>query len=64
MTTNVTVFLVKLLELIKPFCGFLPEVAKPARKIQFREKLMWTGLTLFVFLICCQTPLFGKHKFD
>ena len=45
---------VKFLEVIKPFCGILPEVAKPARKIQFREKVLWTAITLFIFLVCCQ----------
>lgn len=45
---------VKFLEVIKPFCGVLPEVAKPERKIQFREKVLWTAITLFIFLVCCQ----------
>lgn len=45
---------VKFLEVIKPFCGILPEVAKPERKIQFREKVLWTAITLFIFLVCCQ----------
>ncbi|MCP9265932.1 Protein transport protein SEC61 subunit alpha [Dirofilaria immitis] len=43
----------------EPFCGFVPEVSKPERKIQFREKMLWTAITLFVFLVCCQIPLFG-----
>lgn len=50
---------VKFLEFIKPFCQVLPEVAKPDRKIQFREKVLWTAITLFIFLVCCQIPLFG-----
>lgn len=24
-----------------------------------REKILWTALTLFVFLVCCQVPLYG-----
>ncbi|KIH58634.1 hypothetical protein ANCDUO_11158 [Ancylostoma duodenale] len=51
---------IKFLEFVKPFCGFVPEVSKPERKIQFREKMLWTAITLFVFLVCCQIPLFGK----
>lgn len=47
---------------MKPFCGFVPEVSKPERKIQFREKMLWTAITLFVFLVCCQIPLFGKSE--
>ena len=49
----------KILEYLQPFCSFLPEVAKPERKIQFREKVLWTAITLFIFLVCCQIPLFG-----
>jgi protein transport protein SEC61 subunit alpha len=39
----------------------LPEVASPDRKIPFREKLLWTVVTLFIFLVCCQIPLYGIH---
>jgi len=49
----------KILEYLQPFCSFLPEVSKPERKIQFREKVLWTAITLFIFLVCCQIPLFG-----
>ncbi|TMS39192.1 hypothetical protein L596_005757 [Steinernema carpocapsae] len=54
----------KFLEFVKPFCGFVPEVSKPERKIQFREKMLWTAITLFVFLVCCQIPLFGIMSTD
>ena len=37
----------------------LPEVAAPDRKIPFREKVLWTIITLFIFLVCCQIPLYG-----
>lgn len=49
----------KFLQLIRPFIGFIPEIQSPERKIQFREKVMWTAATLFIFLVCCQIPLFG-----
>nr|WCZ58395.1 protein transport protein Sec61 subunit alpha [Paratrimastix eleionoma] len=49
----------KFLQICKPFLKFVPEVAQPARKVPFKEKVMWTGLTLFMFLIFCQIPLFG-----
>uniref|UniRef100_A0A8C6MGZ7 Protein transport protein SEC61 subunit alpha n=1 Tax=Nothobranchius furzeri TaxID=105023 RepID=A0A8C6MGZ7_NOTFU len=55
---------VKLLEVIKPFCAVLPEIQKPERKIQFREKVLWTAITLFIFLVCCQIPLFGIMSSD
>merc|ERR1719221_833036 len=37
----------------------LPEVSTPDRKIPFKEKLLWTSISLFVFLVCCQIPLYG-----
>jgi len=37
----------------------LPEVASPEHKVPFKEKIMWTIITLFIFLICCQIPLYG-----
>merc|ERR1712136_203759 len=54
----------KFLEVIKPFCSILPEIAKPERKIQFREKVLWTAITLLIFLVCCQIPLFGIMSSD
>jgi len=50
---------VKFLQLIKPFMTVLPEVTQADRKVPFREKVLWTALTLFSFLICCQVPLYG-----
>uniref|UniRef100_H2ZAA1 Translocon Sec61/SecY plug domain-containing protein n=1 Tax=Ciona savignyi TaxID=51511 RepID=H2ZAA1_CIOSA len=32
--------------------------------IQFREKVLWTAITLFIFLVCCQIPLFGIMSSD
>ncbi|EMP35619.1 Protein transport protein Sec61 subunit alpha isoform 1 [Chelonia mydas] len=57
-------FTVKFLEVIKPFCVILPEIQKPERKIQFKEKVLWTAITLFIFLVCCQIPLFGIMSSD
>jgi len=54
----------KFLECVKPFCAVLPEIEKPQRKIQFREKVLWTAITLFIFLVCCQIPLFGIMSSD
>jgi len=41
--------------------AILPEVSNPegGQKVPFREKVMWTIITLFIFLICCQIPLYG-----
>lgn len=54
----------RFLDLIKPFTPLLPEVAAPeTAKTPFNQKLMWTGLTLLIFLVmvsldgheCCGT---------
>merc|ERR1712072_1125456 len=50
---------VRFLQLIRPFMCILPEVKSPERKRPFREKVLWTAITLFIFLVCCQIPLYG-----
>lgn len=40
----------------------LPEVASPDRKIPFREKVLWTTIALFIFLVCCQIPIYGVQS--
>eukprot|EP01120_Amphizonella_sp_Union-15-10_P003584 TRINITY_DN139_c0_g1_i1.p1 TRINITY_DN139_c0_g1~~TRINITY_DN139_c0_g1_i1.p1 ORF type:complete len:480 (-),score=87.14 TRINITY_DN139_c0_g1_i1:64-1503(-) len=50
---------IKVLHLVKPFMGILPEVQQPEKKVSFREKVLWTVITLFIFLVCCQIPLYG-----
>lgn len=27
------------------------------KQIQFREKVLWTAITLFIFLVCCQVSV-------
>ena len=50
---------VRFLTLIRPLMCILPEVSNPVRKVQFRDKIVWTAITLFIFLVCCQIPLYG-----
>eukprot|EP01097_Dermamoeba_algensis_P001601 TRINITY_DN15_c0_g1_i1.p1 TRINITY_DN15_c0_g1~~TRINITY_DN15_c0_g1_i1.p1 ORF type:complete len:478 (-),score=122.77 TRINITY_DN15_c0_g1_i1:123-1556(-) len=50
---------IRFLHLVKPFMSVLPEVSTPERKVPFREKVLWTGITLLIYLVCCQIPLFG-----
>jgi len=52
------------LQYVQPLCVFLPEIKESNKKISFREKTIWTCLILLIFLICCQTPLFGIAKTD
>jgi len=44
---------------MKPMMCILPEVQAPDRRIPFKEKILWTSICLFVFLVCCQIPLYG-----
>jgi len=52
----------RFLHLIRPVMCVLPEVASPDRKIPFREKVLWTTITLFIFLVCCQIPIYGVQN--
>ena len=49
----------RFLHLIRPVMGLLPEVVHPDRKIPFREKILWTVTTLFIYLVSCQIPIYG-----
>ncbi|RHZ60276.1 hypothetical protein Glove_355g90 [Diversispora epigaea] len=54
----------RFLNLIRPFMAILPEVAAPDRKVPFRQKVLWTAVTLFIFLVCSQIPLYGIMSSD
>ncbi|GMM30219.1 translocon subunit [Martiniozyma asiatica (nom. inval.)] len=49
----------RILDLVKPFEAFLPEVVAPERKVPFNQKMMWTGVTLLIFLVMSEIPLYG-----
>ncbi|TRM64982.1 SecY subunit domain-containing protein [Schizophyllum amplum] len=55
---------VRFLYLVRPFLPFLPEVSSPDRKIPFNQKLLWTAVTLLIFLVCSQVPLYGIMSSD
>jgi len=40
----------------------LPEVQTAERKVPFREKVLYTVISLFIFLVCSQLPLYGIHS--
>jgi len=50
---------IRFLHIVQPFMGFLPNVAEPEKKVAFRERVLWTVTSLFIFLVCCQIPLYG-----
>lgn len=49
----------RILDLFKPFENLLPEVIAPERKVPYNQKLIWTGVSLLIFLILGQIPLYG-----
>jgi len=53
------------LKMLKPFIAFVPEVIPPgSRMLTYRERLMWTAITLLIYLVCCQIPLYGIRISD
>ncbi|KAJ2655808.1 translocon subunit [Coemansia sp. RSA 1200] len=54
----------RFLTLIKPFMGVIPEVASPDRKVAFNQKVLWTVITLLIFLVLSQVPLYGIMSSD
>ena len=51
---------VRVLNLVKPFTPILPEIEAPVRKVQLREKLLWTVVTLYAVALAvldCCAPL-------
>lgn len=49
----------RFLDLVRPLLVVLPEVSNATRRVPFREKVLWTVITLLIFLVCCQIPLYG-----
>ncbi|EER14772.1 protein transport protein Sec61 subunit alpha isoform, putative [Perkinsus marinus ATCC 50983] len=49
----------RFLDLVRPAMFLMPEVASPDRRIPFKEKILWTAMALFIYLVCCQIPLYG-----
>lgn len=47
------------LELVRPFLSVLPDIQQPDKRVSFREKATYTALSLFIFLVCSQLPLYG-----
>merc|ERR1711865_583426 len=57
--TEVAMSGVRFLTLVRPFMCVLPEVTSPERRRPFKERVLWTAITLFILLVCCQIPLYG-----
>ena len=53
---------IRFIYLIKPLLPFVPIVSKPNKELKRSERLIWTSIILFIFLICSQIPLYGIYK--
>ncbi|MBS3815251.1 MAG: preprotein translocase subunit SecY [Hadesarchaea archaeon] len=47
------------LYVLEPLVQRLPEISVPKRHIDFKEKLMWSGVALIIFLVMTQITLYG-----
>ncbi|KAG0246231.1 SecY subunit domain-containing protein [Mortierella sp. GBAus27b] len=54
----------RLLNLIKPFMALLPEISAPTYKVPFRQRVLWTGVAVIIYLVCSQVPLYGIMSSD
>ena len=50
---------VRFLDLVKPFTPLIPEVQVPETKAPFQQRIIWTSVTLVIFLVMSQMPLYG-----
>ena len=53
---------IRLIYLIEPISHLIPYIQKPKRNIKTNEKLVWTGIVLFIYLTYSQIPLYGIYK--
>ncbi|CAI2366462.1 unnamed protein product [Moneuplotes crassus] len=47
---------------MRPFQRLVPSIMESKRKSSFYEKLIWTAVTLYIYLICSQIPLYGAAQ--
>ena len=52
----------RFLDLVKPVMFLIPEVKEPPKKINKRDKFIWTAIALLIYLICSQIPLYGINN--
>jgi len=51
--------MVRFIELFKPIARFFPDIKPPDRKVAFNEKIFWTVISLIVYFVMTQVPLYG-----
>lgn len=50
---------IKFLNLVKPLMFLVPSIKEPTKVIGKTDRFIWTAIALFIYLICCQIPLYG-----
>ena len=53
---------IRFLNLVKPLMFLVPSIKEPTKMITKQHRLIWTAIALFIYLICCQIPLYGIYK--
>jgi protein transport protein SEC61 subunit alpha len=51
--------MVRFIELFKPLARFFPDIKAPDRKVGFNEKIFWTAISLIIYFVMSQVPLYG-----
>lgn len=49
----------KIIHFLEPAFKLFPTIDKPNRFINNKEKILYTAITLFIYLVCCQIPIYG-----
>lgn len=49
----------RILHVLEPVIKLFPFIDKPNRFINNKEKILYTAITLFIYLVCCQIPIYG-----
>jgi preprotein translocase subunit SecY len=56
--------MVRILELMDPIVRHLPEIPKPQRKVNLKEKVLWTAIALAIYLVMSEIPMYGVPFFQ
>lgn len=51
-----------LIHALEPLSQLVPDVLKPSSKPTVTTKTAYTAITLFIYLICSQIPLYGIQR--
>lgn len=54
----------RILEMMDPLVRRLPEIPKPQRKVNLKEKVLWTGIALAIYMIMAEIPMYGVPFFQ